>query len=74
MTRVNHVFNRVKGPKHRFDISVFQWKPVAAHGLLGQSFVADVQNGRLDEYPESGEYTTTSMGEGSIRGVASDYK
>ena len=70
----NHIYNQLRGPSRRFDISITQSKPVSAHGLVGQSFVKNMSNGKLDAYPKTGEFTTSAMGEGSIEGAASDYE
>lgn len=46
------------------------------HGIIGQAWDGDGMpiNGELDEYPESGEFTTKAMAKGAIEGVPNDYK
>ncbi|EOD34872.1 hypothetical protein EMIHUDRAFT_228164 [Emiliania huxleyi CCMP1516] len=45
------------------------------HGIVGQSFASSaVRNGKVDVYPDSGEFTTSAMAEGAIDGSASDYE
>lgn len=49
-------------------------KPVAPHGLLGQTYDGDgiAVDGAMDDY--RGEHVvTTAMGEGAIEGTPSDY-
>eukprot|EP00965_Chrysotila_dentata_P225582 6194850-Pleurochrysis_carterae.AAC.2 len=71
------VYDRVAGPAHRIDIRLTaKTRDFAAppHGLVGQSFVQERRDGRIDIYPSSGEFTTSAMAEGAIDGVAADYE
>jgi hypothetical protein len=65
--------------KTRVDVRIgpiggLRLKPVAPHGLLGQTYDGDgiAVDGAMDDY--HGEYVvTTAMGEGAIEGAPSDY-
>ena len=69
----------IAGPRHRLDIS-FSARgeaPVLGppHGLIGQSFASDmVRSGKVDIYPRSGEFITSTMAEGAIEGDAAMYE
>ena len=70
-----HVFSHIKGPKRRLDFKLYNHgQNILVHGLLGQSFVKNISSGKLDVYPQAGEFTTSAMAEGAIEGVASDYE
>ncbi|EOD12528.1 hypothetical protein EMIHUDRAFT_247406 [Emiliania huxleyi CCMP1516] len=77
--RGNHVYSWISGPKHRVDVS-FSARGDAAtrslpHGIIGQSFAsAAPRYGLLDDYPKTGEFTTSAMGEGAIEGEATMYE
>ena len=45
------------------------------HGIMGQSFDGDgiAVSGKVDDYNDRTEVTTTAMGEGAIEGAANDY-
>ena len=68
------VYNRVRGPLHRVDLRVRPRARVPAHGILGQAFFGPRRDGRLDVYPERGEFTTAAMAEGALEGAAEDYR
>ena len=72
------VYGRVgaRGTAHRLDVRVSPrgaWS-VPPHGILGQSYGRSRRDGRVDVYPESGEFTTSAMAEGALDGEASDYE
>ena len=77
--RGNHVYSWISGPKHRVDVS-FSARGDAAtrslpHGIIGQSFAsAAPRYGLLDDYPKTGEFTTSAMAEGAIEGEATMYE
>merc|ERR1740138_2061896 len=71
----------VKGLHHRLDISLAlrvkeDELAVAPHGIIGQGWDGDGQavDGEEDEFPFSGEFTTSAMGKGAIEGEPNDYK
>lgn len=74
---IKPVYNRVDGAAHRIDLRL---RPLAAtarapHGLIGQSFGESARrDGRLDVYPDAGEFTTSAMAEGAIDGLPADYE
>ena len=68
-----HVFDRLNGPKRRIDLRLQRYTTAAAHGLLGQGYSRNVENGKLDTYPFEGEFTTSAMGEGAIEGTEPEY-
>ena len=77
--RGNHVYGRVAGPMHRLDISFSAAREEPArslpHGIIGQSFSSSApRQGRVDEYPAEGHFTTQAMAEGAIEGEASMYE
>jgi len=49
---------------------------VAPHGIIGQSFTPGLQlkDGKLDNYTDAAEVTTTAQAEGAIEGVYTDYE
>jgi hypothetical protein len=72
--RPNQVYGHVSGPTRRLDVTVDKLRPVFSHGILGQAYMQEKRNGKVDTYPDSGEFTTSAMGEGAIDGNAKDYK
>ena len=80
VVRGNHVYDRVKGPTHRLDLTLKELSGSAAaralpHGLVGQSFASSKpREGKVDHYPRAGRYATSAMAEGAIEGVASMYE
>ena len=71
------VYGRVHGPKHRLDLSFEAVNTACAHhGLVGQSYdgTGSPRLGRQDVYPQHGNFTTTAMAEGAIRGLPRDYE
>ena len=73
------VYNRIAGPHHRLDIGFAaegsQSMRDLPHGIVGQSFSSmEPRGGKLDVYPEEGEYTTSAMAEGAIDGSAASYE
>lgn len=72
--RTNKVYNRVKGPLRRLDLSFTRTNKVKVHGIIGQSFDKPYTNGKQDVYPLDGEYTTKAMAEGAIDGTADLYE
>ena len=77
--RGNHVYGWLSGPRHRLDVSFSAKGDGAArsvpHGIVGQSFSSmEPRGGKLDVYPEEGEYTTSAMAEGAIDGSAASYE
>jgi len=77
--RGNHVYSRISGPEHRLDVD-FSAKGEAAarsrpHGIVGQSFAwTGPRDGKIDDYPEQGHFTTSAMAEGAIEGTAEMYE
>ena len=78
--RPKPVYDRLTGPRFRLDLTLdalvdrFEASP---HGLIGQSFVQNQRQGRVDEYPaldKAGNFTTSAMAEGAIDGAPSDYE
>lgn len=83
------VYNLISGADWRFDITIrtlngtgFEKvhgspsKDVWPHGIMGQTWDGDASavDGKMDDYENQGsEVWTTSMAEGGIEGVASDY-
>ena len=70
------VYDRLTGPEHRVDLHIQTRTPTltrAPHGLVGQGFVGNPRTGRRDQYPESGNFTTTAWAEGAIDGRPDDY-
>ena len=63
---------------HRLDISFSAARGEARslpHGIIGQSFSSSApRQGRVDEYPAEGRFTTQAMAEGAIEGEASMYE
>ena len=64
----------IAGPSHRLDVGFTLHGDYAArslpHGIFGQSFSSSKsRNGKLDIYPEEGEFTTEAMAE--VRSPAS---
>ena len=75
----NYVYDSISGPKHRIDISFSAAGGGSArfmsHGIVGQSLNdAAPRYGRTDNYPSSGEFTTSAMAEGAIEGEAAQYE
>lgn len=81
------IYNRVNGPKNRFDLRMrpnkrlnFKWgmpsSTCHSHGIIGQSYDGDTVSvsGRRDNYnvPES-TIRTSAMAEGAIEGHAWEY-
>jgi len=59
--------------KLRIEEDEFQVWP---HGIIGQHWDGDglPVYGEMDDYPESGEFTTKAMAKGAIEGLPNDYK
>jgi hypothetical protein len=69
------IYDRVRGPFVRLDVSFGKKTHVPSHGIVGQSYMSSKPVfGKRDVYPESGEFTTKAMAEGAIEGDASEYK
>jgi len=70
------MYGRVVGPLHRIDMRFRMLTTTpqrAPHGLVGQGFVGTPRHGRRDEYPRSGNFTTSAWAEGAIDGSPADY-
>jgi len=67
------VYFHINGPSKRIDIRVVKKTNIISAGILGQSFTL-AREGKVDDYPESGEFTTYSMAEGAMDGNYMDYK
>eukprot|EP00325_Prymnesiales_sp_UTEX-LB-985_P028484 CAMPEP_0174715862 /NCGR_PEP_ID=MMETSP1094-20130205/22652_1 /TAXON_ID=156173 /ORGANISM="Chrysochromulina brevifilum, Strain UTEX LB 985" /LENGTH=591 /DNA_ID=CAMNT_0015915525 /DNA_START=24 /DNA_END=1799 /DNA_ORIENTATION=+ len=71
----------VVGLTHQLDVQIKariaeeEFK-VAPHGIIGQGWDGDGKaiDGELDEYPETGEFTTYAMARGAIEGMPNDYR
>lgn len=75
------VYDHISGPDTRINIQVNQrvvydklWHP--PHGIVGQSFDGDdlPRFGKVDDYPEEGEFTTSANAEGAIEGTHKNYE
>jgi hypothetical protein len=75
---LNHVHKFIKGPKKRIDIHITPRKNdfCMPHGLIGQSYSCEKTQllGEIDEYPDTGEYTTKAWAKGAIHGSPEDYE
>lgn len=77
VVRSNPIYDRIAGPFHRLDIEVRNTTAVTnVHGILGQGFDPrrTVRDGAVDVIPDSGNFTTRAMAQGSIEGDASEYE
>ena len=77
--RGNHVFDRIRGPAHRLDLSFIARGDAPArslpHGLIGQSYsTPGMREGAVDAYPAHGRIATTAQAEGAIEGIAANYE
>ena len=71
---INYVYNHVSGAKKRLDIDIIQLEKEYSHGIVGQSYhKSQGKNGKLDVYPENGEFKTVAMAENIIDGTHEDY-
>ena len=62
------------GPKIRLDFKILKKTNVYSHGIIGQSYyLPKNRNGKVDIYPQTGEYRTKSFAEGAIKGSHKDY-
>lgn len=70
---VQPVARFISGFSRNLDIKV-NGPESLAHGIVGQNLDARTsRDGRMDNYPTSGEYTTVAQAEGAIEGEYSDY-